>query len=1139
MKNEKFKEIGDTNQKNSYHLKTYLRELTLRGFKSFKHCKILFPPGYAVIAGANGSGKSNIVDSLRFVMGETSIKSLRANRISDLVNWDAKEAFVKMICVLNGKKYEIKRYINKEGKSFYKLNGRKTTRFNVIDLLRRHNMMLSPHNTIAQGEVQKIVEMNAKERRQIIDTVAGISEFEEKKNEAIRELDKVQRRINDAGIVLETKEGFLKELEKERDNAIKYLDAQETYKRARATLIYKELNKVEKEYKRLEKEINEINKKIESTEHEKVIINNRIRELSIKKSELTDKINELSSKDNILKKLEDTRIRLNVERNAREKLNERIIEIKKEIKRLKEEKQVKFERRTTIEKEKMSIEKEIKDLEKKIPKKDVSSELELKKLRQEYNKLIEDISNIREEKARLTEEIKGIMNRISDSEKEPDELNKIKLLNNEEKLLAKDINDINKRINRMFEKEKEILNKIPKLDKDLLKLKEEAARLRPFASGKDYIINFIDSIKDKIPGIYGTVAELISFEDEYSDAVQMSAGGRLRYVVVENVDTAVKVIKLLKKEKVGQVTFIPLDKIIPKISKGEAKGTLGSVLKYVKFDPRYYNAIAYVFGNTQLVRSISEAKKFIGKYRTVTLSGELFEISGTISGGSHKGSISTKMKLNKVEKNIEIINSERSDLYKELEGVRADMSRLRKERAQMELKYKNITVELAKLGSRKESDKLSVEKLKESLTKSKKILGSIDKKLSIMNTEKKKLTDRIMLLEKEIDEKTNSLDEQTKKIINMISELKGKYEGIKKESELLLESIRDIENRMNKLDTELKTKTNEIKEKKLLISKCENEMKGYEKKVRKKGEDMDNLWKEVKEIDEELNDAANSKGKLEHELNNLNDKLKNYEIKRAGNETRLIDLKTEYEGMKNISLIEEDDIKKLEKIIIENEKILKDLGNVNLKAPEVYEDKKKELDEINDKIEQLRKERESILNMISEIDSRKKTIFMDTFYSINNQFKKLYDDLFKEKGGHLQLTTPSDPFNGGVIIKAKKGDSYRNIESFSGGEKAMLALLFIFSIIMIRKSPLYLMDEADAPLDKENSKKLASLVKHFSSESQFVIVSHNDTMIKNADVAFGVSKEIKSDESKIIGLALNMKEDKLKKTISEYENAKI
>jgi len=227
----------------------YISRLKLRNFKSFKAADVRLPPTFICFAGPNGSGKSNLCDAVRFVMGETSLKSLRAKKARELIHAGAKSAEVTMVLESeDGKiKYEIKRAIREDGKILYRLNGKKTTRGGILETLKRHYLDESGRNTIAQGEVQRIINMNGKERRLIIDSVAGIADFEEKKKEAMRELDMVETRIKDAKLVLGERKVFLDELGREKEVALKYQDARKTLANSKGTLLKVELDRLENE----------------------------------------------------------------------------------------------------------------------------------------------------------------------------------------------------------------------------------------------------------------------------------------------------------------------------------------------------------------------------------------------------------------------------------------------------------------------------------------------------------------------------------------------------------------------------------------------------------------------------------------------------------------------------------------------------------------------------------------------------------------------------------------------------------------------------------------------------------------------------------------------------------------------------
>ena len=195
-----------------------ISKLTLKNFKSFRKAEIPFANGFTVIAGANASGKSNILDSLMFVFGITSLKILRASKMSDLVNHDSKEGYAKVELELKDgdKSYNISRIIDKRGQSILRLDGKKKSLNEITSLLQEIGVNPTGHNIVVQGDVTKIIQMNAKQRRSILDEVAGLAEFEEKKTEAIRKLEQVDERIKNAKIELNERVRYLEELEREK-----------------------------------------------------------------------------------------------------------------------------------------------------------------------------------------------------------------------------------------------------------------------------------------------------------------------------------------------------------------------------------------------------------------------------------------------------------------------------------------------------------------------------------------------------------------------------------------------------------------------------------------------------------------------------------------------------------------------------------------------------------------------------------------------------------------------------------------------------------------------------------------------------------------------------------------------------------
>ncbi len=1112
--------------------KIYINRIKIRGFKSFKRVDLELPPGFIAVAGPNGSGKSNISDSIRFALGELSLKSLRARRNSELVFTDSKEADVSLFAGnKNGNSVEVRRSIRPDGKTIYKLDGKKTTRTNIIEAIRPMGLELGNHNVIAQGQVQKIVEMSSKERRGILDGVTGISEFEEKKREAIRELDKVQQKINDASIVLSEREGFVNELEKEKDDALQYKESQGLFKRGRASLIHTELNKLETEYDKVSEKLKELDEKLKKTKGDIEIIEKHIKELEEKKSEFTDKINKGGKKDKLLKQLEELRIAINVDTNS-------LAEKEKEIKRLENEKtkstkqQEKISNKISIlEKDISNADKELKKLKKEVPKEVFESSLDTTKLQEELDLITEKTTSKKEAFAQLKARLESIEDIIKVRKESLDDGDiDITKFETEKEVLEKELSSIQKDIDNIFENEKQKNRSIAEKDRELIELRGKAANLRPLVKGlsRNHTLMFIDEIKSKIPGLYGTVAELVSFDQEYSDAVQGAVGGRLEYVVVEDIDTAAKIIQILKKQKAGRCTFVPLDRnargenISQKVK--QSTGFVNSLINVIKFDPKFYNAMEYAFGSTAVVDSIETAKKLKGTCKMVTLGGEVFYTSGILTGGTSKGSLAAKMRLEKLDRTIENLKIDRTQAYSDLESLREDMNIKRKERASLELKYRGVMIEIGgitksseKSKEKSEDARKALKELEKNQTEFTKNILSLEKELNTLGEERNILSTNIKETRETEKEKQSEMQKQYADILSKISDQRTELQTKQKEKELLGDSLEELKS-SEKQTLENKKQTDNDKtslEKRIKDNKKEHDEADHEMtRISKK---METVWEEIKKLDKELEGIAQQKGKLLYTQERTKDSMKDHEISKAKSETRLIDLKAEYEEYKEVALIDASRERLLE-IVRENEAKLNSLGEVNLKAPELFEEKKAEIEEVKERVERLKDERLAVLAMIDEIDSKKKKIFMETFHKVNDKFKDLFGYIF-EGEGLLILDKPNEPFESGLQIRVKKGNKNKYIDSMSGGEKSLLALIFIFSIQMTKPSPFYLLDEAEAALDKENSKKMAELIKKLSKDTQFLVITHNDEVLKSADVALGVTMTDKG--SQVLGIELS------------------
>ena len=1078
---------------------------------------------------------SNVLDAIRFVLGETSLKSLRARKVKDLIHVGSKATEVTL--ALDGDdKYEIKRVINSDGKVVYRLNGKRTTRTSILEALKKYNLDSSGRNIIAQGEVQRIVNMSGKERRGIIDAVAGISDFEEKKKEAVRDLDIVETRIKEANIVLGERRAFLEELGKERETAIKYSEKRDLLNNSKGTLLKLELDRYDKESSSFDDVEKKLNAEKAEIDKEYDAIQKEISETDAKRMELSGELQAKEKTNEAIRKMEELKASINSGQQLVKERGESIVKLGEEQKELKKSVSEKTREAEEIEKEIEKFKKELKVLESKAVKEKLDTKADgLEPLRKKVSDAEEKLQQMRERLISLQSEINSKQELLASKkedleslESQNKDIGEGRDFPEELKKLIAERDGIDDEIEHSFKRTKDINGEIAELDKRLLELKEKASiyKVRSSPQLMNPALRFIEDLKKKESGIYGTVADLIDYDSKFSQAIEAAGGARLLYVVVDSSYTAVDIIEKLKKAKVGRATFIPLDVI--KYSDPVKAGGFSSILDKIKYKREVAKAMEYVFADTLFIDGSGDARKVgIGNYRMVTPSGEIFDRSGVISGGRTQSRILSGNEAKKIDDALAGAKSEKDSLINELYSLREMESDLRAKRSKLDINIRTIEMEKKSLDERENEIKMLVEKRKNLQNAVKELDSAISKagseteKLnSDIRTSKDNLEELRAKLKEEESKMREEADAQNRMQLDLASELsslKATVEGKTNELKIRKENIRSDEKRAKEIVKEIEHTNKEIEKAKHARTKESEQLGLLEKKVSETGKRIEKIFENIKLHELKLQELGEKREKKRIELDRIARDINQLDVKKATVTTKLEDIRAEYEHYKETDFLEGISKTKLQENINECERELAELGNVNMAAIDMYDKKKAEIEEVTEKIERLSEERKAILKMIDEIEERKKEAFFDAFYAVSENFKKMFEHVDVGEG-YLSLDKPNEPFESGMHIKIKKGGHDHSLDSLSGGETTLVALMFIFALQFYKPSPFYILDEVDAALDKPNSKNLAQLIKGMSENSQFMLVSHNDTVISLADVVFGVTKTDRV--SKVVGIKL-------------------
>ena len=986
---------------------TRLTKIRLKNFKSFRSAEIPLSNGFTAIVGSNGSGKSNTLDAILFVLGITSLKTLRASKLVDLINNTCKENYAKVDMHIKdkGKDYEVSRMIDKQGKSVYRINGKRTTLGEVSSLLLELGIDVTGHNIVTQGDIMKVIDMNPLQRRQIIDDVAGLSEFDEKKAEALRELEKVDSRIKEATIILNERNTFLEELEQEMVAAKEFESLIMEKRQLKATVIGREVYSLEKRTREIDTEMKELNKN--KDEMEKNI--GKMREALVEMKKHAATLNK-----EIIKASEETYSKLGKdfeEKKAQLQLENEKIEMKNEL----------------IAKNMEKIDSDTRELKRMAAEKTELSE-KLKKLDTKYKELLQEIKFVSGKKEGIEDTVLEKTGKLAEEEKQVDALNK------EIEDTRKEMFDLEVFVGQ-WEKQKSFN------ESKLVELKREE-----------------DSIKK----------ELAEIGEKKGQIKEYSAGKDL--------------------EEELQIAEISIEEVLEEMNRSLA-----------------------IASNEQ--KSIDSLRKALSK--CPTCDSKLDELG-------KKRLIEEKTKIvHKMETDAKNLQQKANKEKENARNLKEKLSLIT--HLQAEIAHENEVSERLNVVGKK------ILEMKHDLD---------EKKVEEQVNKRNKLSEKI----KSLIVKRESLKErvETMRSQNIFNE----YSELSKKLEQLLHNKGELGSELNEINSRIKEnlgphETALVKE----VEEIENETKALKKGIEKKQEDLKDLETYVLNKEKEIENAKKNNAKLieeKEELDKNSDKtekelieelsrikkiesrVNEFNIEQSKIEVRDDDLRDELKEFEGIEQIAGKEVSELKERLVEVDKRINTIGAVNMKAVDNFNELKKEVDDIQEKAEKLENERLAVLDMIDKIEFKRTNVFMDCFNEINKNFKEMFYNFFGGEG-MLSMIDPENPLESGLEIDARhKGDNLQSIDAMSGGEKTLTALAFMFAIQLYSPAPFYAFDEADAALDKENSMKMSKLIKMISQNSQFVAITHNDTLTKQADQIVGVA--LNKDKSSVIGLRLKGKE---------------
>jgi chromosome segregation protein len=1051
--------------------------------------------------------------------------------------------------------------------SYFYINGRTASLSDFIQLLTTGS--ISANSIVQQGDVTAIVEMGDVPRRKVIDDIAGIAEFDRDIEKAEKEKDEVEKNMEYIDIVLREIKNQLRQLKKDRDGALSYKNLKEELVQAKGMLSYKKKIEIEKELTEVEKQIQSYQKDKEKFEEEYKNLKEIYKKKQITFQGLEEKIAEIGGEE-----IEDIKEKVNNLREetikAKEKLNfytKELLEDKEEKKELNNILQKTIKQLHQQDKQHKDLEQELKKCKNKRKENEKTMEdkkdsithtdektmeitRNLAKLKKEYQEKRTILHELELKKDRLTQKKDALNGSLAEIEEKKNtyefEIKDIKWqvdeLHKEERNKTKEKESLEKNLFKEKKEEAEISELLKKFDKEIIYLQRELSRLRAREDASTYKRATREILKTrdegKIKGIYGSIAELGEVEETYKKALGIAAGGRVEAIVVENDKVASECITHLKKHEYGRTTFLPLNKMVTGKPRGKAllavrdEHAHGFAIDLISFNEVYKAAFWYVFGDTIVMDTLEAARNVMGGVRLVTLEGEIIETSGAMTGGSSPKNVifgaGDRKKLEEIGEKLRNAMHQQEILSERLIAVREDITEIEKNLHGMEIKRddkaERLNIQRKEFegkfevirneweAKKKDMEKLSteIEKNEEDIKKENQVLIQLEEERERLENNLRKVTRKEILRNiEELKEKIEKNRENERDLLSKIKTLQMENGIIKERKKEIEEKIDEIETRSQEYSSQLKElgeMHSQSKEKMESLMEVERQMLGKMKGLTK---ERDELYKEIVETENKIDTLST---KIETSLDLVSRAKSRVPIL----EEALAEVVIDAEGVK----IDEKNIPSLDELKIKIKSIeqkMESLQPVNMRALEDYERQDERKQKLEGDISRLKEQRHNLIKLAQEIKNRKNEVFQSVYEILNKNFKESYAELSEGGEAELALQNPENPFEGGLIIRAKpKGKKTLHLNALSGGEKSIASLAFIFALQAYDPSPFYVLDEVDMFLDGKNAERVAQTIKDRSKNAQFIVVSLRRVTIEKVNHIYGVTMQ-KDGISSMIG----------------------
>ena len=1173
------------------------KELEIQGFKSFPDkVKITFDAGVTGVVGPNGSGKSNLSDAVRWVLGETSSRQLRAaGKMEDVIFGGTRRrsamgfASVRLTLDNTGHTLDVDadevtigRKYYRSGDSEYTINGQVCRLRDVSELLLDTGIGRDGYSVIGQGRIAEIVAAKSSERREIFEEACGIAKYRYRKTEAERRLAAAGENLERLRDILGELESRVGPLERESAKAQKFLELSEQRKTLEVTLWTDSVHRARdtvrqqvRDYETAQADYERFDGEAKAAEQEAEEIRMQAQQLTIAVERLTGDIRsiteQISGSDSRIAVLENdilrneesiASLRSEIEAGEQdgaeadaalqrhravaakmeaegEKLAAEIDALNAELEQLADASNASGARKDTLRAE-------ITDLTAKRTEAQVAQaaaeaaeetarqrlpalEQAVQEGTDQWETARQDLTDTIRYREMLTENEKQLANVRSGLE--------LKLKNRKAALDEADTAE--QRLGRELDAARQRLSVLRELEKNMDGYQNSVKAVMRAAGAR------------RLRGIIGPVSAILKVEPGCEVAVETALGAALQNIVVENEAAAKAAIALLRSDNAGRATFLPLDTVQPGVFRGRLSGTARLASSLVQADARYDNIVSNLLGRIIVVEDINEASRVARdngfRSRVVTMDGQVINAGGSFTGGSVQRSAGLftrkqemeelRIRAAKLQKDC-LAAQEKTDQCKEqVDALQAELTataseqitaandRVRAEAEQKRLEAAAAQLETARNARRQEIDTLqaaladSRAKAEDAAKLQAELTAKIDRRTAEMSRiaegDDSFLTRQNALAQdlsaKRLEQVTRQKDAEL--AYSQIAALEQRARDAAARRTSLEESVAALAARSDACRAEIADIRQTRADSQTTIAQKEAEIReATQKRLARQQAETETLTR--------ARTAADSREEMSREMARLAERKAAAESEYDQTVAKLWD---EYQlsvSQAEALCVEFDSLPALRAQVADLRGKIRALGSVNVSAIEEYKEVKARYDALVTQVTDVEESRNELSRMISKLSAQMREIVTDSFRAINENFGRVFAELFGGGEASLVLEDESNVLSSGIGIRvAPPGKVIKNLEALSGGEQALVAISIYFAILAVNPAPFCILDEIEAALDDANVVRFAQYLRRVSDKTQFIVITHRRGTMEAANVLYGVTMQ-EDGVSKLLKLDL-------------------